>query len=99
MPSYGDAGTNTVRIEVFTGAGQRREWEDETNACILAASYAGFKLRRRDATGHVRRSSSSGGRRRAKRWRRPRRYSCRTDPDLVTYGVRAETANRVQLVW
>jgi transposase len=31
----------TRRIEVFTGAGRRREWSAEQKAAILAESYAG----------------------------------------------------------
>ena len=38
--SCDDAGTKPVRFEVFTGAGRRREWADETRARILAESYA-----------------------------------------------------------
>jgi transposase len=35
-------GTGTARrIEVFTGAGRRREWSPEQKAAILAESYAG----------------------------------------------------------
>lgn len=29
------------RVEVFTGAGRRREWRDERRAAIIAESYAG----------------------------------------------------------
>ncbi len=37
-----DAGTEPVRrIEVFTGAGRRREWSDEARASILAESFSG----------------------------------------------------------
>jgi transposase len=32
-------GTPTRRIEVFTGAGRRRNWSDEEKAAILAESY------------------------------------------------------------
>lgn len=40
--SYDDAGTKPFRrLEVFTGAGHRREWSDETRAAIVAESYAG----------------------------------------------------------
>lgn len=36
------AGTGAARrIEVFTGAGRRREWSAEQKAAILAESYAG----------------------------------------------------------
>lgn len=41
--SCDDAGTKPVRFEVFTGAGRRREWADETRARILAESYAGLE--------------------------------------------------------
>lgn len=41
--SCDDAGTKPVRFEVFTGAGQRREWSDEAKARIMAESYAGFE--------------------------------------------------------
>lgn len=41
--SCDDAGTKPVRFEVFTGAGRRREWGDETRARILAESYAGLE--------------------------------------------------------
>ncbi len=30
------------RIEIFTGAGRRREWSDADRASIVAESYAGF---------------------------------------------------------
>ena len=40
--SCDDAGTEPVRrIEVFTGAGRRREWSDEARASILAESFSG----------------------------------------------------------
>jgi transposase len=40
--SCDDAGTKPVRrIEVFTGAGRRREWSDEVRASILAESFSG----------------------------------------------------------
>ena len=40
--SCNDAGTKPVRrFEVFTGAGHRREWSDETRAAIIAESYSG----------------------------------------------------------
>lgn len=39
--SCDDAGTKPVRFEIFTGAGRRREWSDETKARIMAESYAG----------------------------------------------------------
>jgi transposase len=40
--SCDDTGTRTVRrFEVFTGAGHRREWSDETRAAIIAESYSG----------------------------------------------------------
>jgi transposase len=40
--SCDDAGTKPVhRLEVFTGAGHRREWSDETRSAIIAESYAG----------------------------------------------------------
>jgi transposase len=41
--SYDDAGTKPVRFEVFTGAGRRREWVDDTRARILAESYVGLE--------------------------------------------------------
>jgi transposase-like protein len=50
------------RIEVFTGAGRRREWSAEQNAAILAESYAGTRsvcdVARRH--GLIRRNSSYG---------------------------------------
>lgn len=40
--SCDDAGTGGVqRFEVFTGAGQRREWPAEVKASIVAESYSG----------------------------------------------------------
>lgn len=40
--SCDDAGTTPVRrLEVFTGAGHRREWSDEAKAAIIEESYAG----------------------------------------------------------
>ena len=40
--SCDDTGTRTVRrFEVFTGAGHRRDWSDETRAAIIAESYSG----------------------------------------------------------
>ena len=30
------------RVEIFTGAGRRRDWSDEDRASIIAESYAGF---------------------------------------------------------
>jgi transposase len=30
------------RVEIFTGAGRRRDWSDEDRASIVAESYAGF---------------------------------------------------------
>ncbi|MGT2516635.1 IS66-like element accessory protein TnpA (plasmid) [Sphingomonas panni] len=41
--SCDDAGTKPVRFEIFTGAGRRREWSDETKARIMAESYAGLE--------------------------------------------------------
>jgi transposase len=42
MMSCDDTGTKPVRrFEVFTGAGHRREWSDETRAAIIAESYSG----------------------------------------------------------
>ena len=41
--SCDDDDTKPVRFEVFTGAGRRREWGDETRARILAESYAGLE--------------------------------------------------------
>ncbi|RYF12102.1 MAG: transposase, partial [Oxalobacteraceae bacterium] len=41
--SCDDAGTKPVRLAVFTGAGRRREWADETQARILAESFAGLE--------------------------------------------------------
>lgn len=42
--SYDDAGTEPVRrLEVFTGAGRRRDWSDETKAAIVAESYTGIE--------------------------------------------------------
>lgn len=39
--SYDDTGMKPVpRLEVFTGAGHRREWSEETRA-IIAESYSG----------------------------------------------------------
>ncbi|WP_254792332.1 transposase [Sphingobium sp. YR657] len=36
-----DAGTSKVqRFEVFTGAGQRRDWPPEVKAAIIAESYS-----------------------------------------------------------
>ena len=53
--SCDDAGTKPVRFEVFTGAGRRREWADETRARILAESYAVLEsvsaVARRSASG------------------------------------------------
>ena len=40
--SCDDTGMKPVRrFEVFTGAGHRREWSDETRAAIIAESYSG----------------------------------------------------------
>ena len=40
--SCDDAGTTPVRrLEVFTGAGRRRDWSDEAKAAIVEESYAG----------------------------------------------------------
>lgn len=40
--SCDDTGMKPVRrFEVFTGAGRRREWSDETRAAIIAESYSG----------------------------------------------------------
>lgn len=40
--SCDDAGTKPVRrLEVFTGKGRRRNWDDETRAAIIAESYSG----------------------------------------------------------
>jgi transposase len=40
--SCDDAGTKPVRrLEVFTGAGHRREWSDDARAAIIAESYSG----------------------------------------------------------
>ena len=55
--SYADAGTEPVRrFEVFTGAGRRREWSDETKAAIVAESYSGLEsvcaVARRHGLGH-----------------------------------------------
>ena len=42
--SCDDAGTKPVRrLEVFTGAGHRRDWSDEARAAIIAESYAGME--------------------------------------------------------
>ncbi|SMD13128.1 transposase [Fulvimarina manganoxydans] len=42
--SCADAGTKPVRrIDVFTGAGQRRDWSDEEKAAIVAESYSGLE--------------------------------------------------------
>src|SRR3546814_20176143 len=42
MMTCDDAGTSVVRrFEVFTGAGQRREWSPEVKASIVAESYSG----------------------------------------------------------
>lgn len=42
--SCDDAGTKPVRrLEVFTGAGCRRDWSDEVKAAIVAESYAGIE--------------------------------------------------------
>ncbi len=42
--SCDDTGTRTVRrFEVFTGAGHRREWSDETRTAIIAESYSGVE--------------------------------------------------------
>lgn len=42
--SCDDAGTKPVRrLEVFTGAGHRRDWSNETKAAIVAESYAGVE--------------------------------------------------------
>jgi transposase len=42
--SYDDAGTKPVRrLEVFTGAGRRRDWSDEMKAAIVAESYTGIE--------------------------------------------------------
>jgi transposase len=42
--SCDDAGTKPIRrLEVFTGAGCRRDWSDETKAAIVAESYAGVE--------------------------------------------------------
>lgn len=30
------------RVEIFTGAGRRRDWSDDARASIVAESYAGF---------------------------------------------------------
>lgn len=40
--SCDDAGTRPVRrLEIFTGAGRRRVWEDGVKAAIVAESYSG----------------------------------------------------------
>lgn len=42
--SYDDAGTRPVRrLEIFTGAGRRRVWDDEVKAAIVAESYSGHE--------------------------------------------------------
>lgn len=42
--SCDDAGPNPVRrLEIFTGAGRRRVWEDEVKAAIVAESYSGHE--------------------------------------------------------
>lgn len=42
--SCDDAGTRPVRrLEIFTGAGRRRVWDDEAKAAIVAESYSGHE--------------------------------------------------------
>lgn len=42
--SCDDAGTRPVqRLEIFTGAGRRRVWDDEVKAAIVAESYSGHE--------------------------------------------------------
>jgi len=44
MMSCDDTGTNAVqRFEVFTGAGERRDWPPEVKASIVAESYSGME--------------------------------------------------------
>ena len=42
MMSWDDAGTSGAqRLEIFTGAGKRREWPPEVKVAIVAESYSG----------------------------------------------------------
>lgn len=42
--SCDDAGSRPVRrLEIFTGAGRRRVWEDDVKAAIVAESYSGHE--------------------------------------------------------
>lgn len=42
--SCDDAGTRPVqRLEIFTGAGRRRVWDDDVKAAIVAESYSGHE--------------------------------------------------------
>ena len=52
MMTCDDAGTSVVRrFEVFTGAGQRREWAPEVKASIVAESYSGQETDRPPPSG------------------------------------------------